>query len=72
VLERELEMALGGFEQDGPDLALGVLQREIGMSRLRDREVRDLPGHPNIRKGAFDEILDPNGKLRDGEDVAAG
>jgi hypothetical protein len=66
VLERELDVPLRRAEEDGPYLALFVLEREVGMTGLGDTEVRDFPQDPHIREISFDQIFNLRSELGDG------
>jgi hypothetical protein len=69
VLERELQEPLGRPEENDPDLALIVLQGEIGVAGLRNVQVRNLSLDPDIGERAFEEGFNLRSQLRDGEDV---
>ena len=47
VVQVKLQSAGSGTPNDGTELSLIVLQREVAVPRLRPREVGDFAGHPD-------------------------
>ena len=57
---------------DAADLRLGVLQREVEMTGLREARVGDFAFDPHVLEFAFEQVADAQGQLADFPDVPVG